>query len=404
MTSSVTHNEVKETSVTSLHNPFSVQISHGKLSSLKDGLHLTISVSSASQVSVSWGVNIQTFQNELQLPSHDIMQRYNNEEMFNKEFIKVVNLGHFAPGTYTHMYVTCPEQLTEEFLGEPPRKLYPAVVVCKLNDCKLFAECTPIVLQLTVIHLKDQVCCLDSHIIYQFVKTNKDRVLSLQPIYMSNNGSDRDHISSSCADRKTTLGSSHGKCKGVEPPHSLLGHGTSQEQLETTPGSDRVCYTTSKNIKNTTESRCQRPELVHGDNINMSILGNQDKKMSNDDNKCNKGDFCEKYGELDIRSEIDLDDEVIPDTCSLSSSINNDGTRQLSGIKHDHTNISHESDSGSNSDLDDSDPCCVCQANSIYYTLLPCRHACVCSLCITKLDQCPICRAYIDSYFRLGDS
>ena len=36
------------------------------------------------------------------------------------------------------------------------------------------------VVQFTVLHLKDSVCSLDSHIVYQFLKTNQNQLLSLQ--------------------------------------------------------------------------------------------------------------------------------------------------------------------------------------------------------------------------------
>lgn len=52
-------------------------------------------------------------------------------------------------------------------------------------------------------------------------------------------------------------------------------------------------------------------------------------------------------------------------------------------------------------ELDHLESCCVCQSSEIFYTLLPCRHACVCSTCIKHLDKCPICRSSIEAYFRL---
>ena len=45
--------------------------------------------------------------------------------------------------------------------------------------------------------------------------------------------------------------------------------------------------------------------------------------------------------------------------------------------------------------------CVVCQNAPVFYTLLQCRHACVCFTCIKLLDKCPMCRGFIDSYFRL---
>ena len=62
-------------------------------------------------------------------------------------------------------------------------------------------------------------------------------------------------------------------------------------------------------------------------------------------------------------------------------------------------------DTRRNSDVlkDESNLCVVCQNSPIFYTLLLCRHACVCHSCIKLLDRCPMCRGFIDSYFRLGD-
>ena len=45
--------------------------------------------------------------------------------------------------------------------------------------------------------------------------------------------------------------------------------------------------------------------------------------------------------------------------------------------------------------------CVVCQNAPVFYTLLQCRHACVCFTCIKLLEKCPMCRGFIDSYFRL---
>ena len=45
--------------------------------------------------------------------------------------------------------------------------------------------------------------------------------------------------------------------------------------------------------------------------------------------------------------------------------------------------------------------CVVCQNAPVFYTVLQCRHACVCFTCIKLLDKCPMCRGFIDSYFRL---
>uniref|UniRef100_A0A0A9VTZ6 Cell growth regulator with RING finger domain protein 1 n=1 Tax=Lygus hesperus TaxID=30085 RepID=A0A0A9VTZ6_LYGHE len=43
--------------------------------------------------------------------------------------------------------------------------------------------------------------------------------------------------------------------------------------------------------------------------------------------------------------------------------------------------------------------CSVCQNRPLRCALLPCRHTCVCSQCLSKLKNCPMCRSRIESYF-----
>jgi len=46
--------------------------------------------------------------------------------------------------------------------------------------------------------------------------------------------------------------------------------------------------------------------------------------------------------------------------------------------------------------------CIICQQERITRVILPCRHATSCSLCFKRLERCPMCRGYIQSYFLLG--
>ncbi|KAK7603645.1 hypothetical protein V9T40_003644 [Parthenolecanium corni] len=43
--------------------------------------------------------------------------------------------------------------------------------------------------------------------------------------------------------------------------------------------------------------------------------------------------------------------------------------------------------------------CVVCQYFPLSRALLPCRHTCICASCFTKLENCPMCRSPIKSYF-----
>ncbi|XP_053682260.1 cell growth regulator with RING finger domain protein 1-like isoform X2 [Sabethes cyaneus] len=43
--------------------------------------------------------------------------------------------------------------------------------------------------------------------------------------------------------------------------------------------------------------------------------------------------------------------------------------------------------------------CVVCHYFPLSRALLPCRHTCICAICFSKLDRCPMCRSAITSYF-----
>ncbi|XP_026466051.1 uncharacterized protein LOC113369690 [Ctenocephalides felis] len=45
--------------------------------------------------------------------------------------------------------------------------------------------------------------------------------------------------------------------------------------------------------------------------------------------------------------------------------------------------------------------CVVCQCFPLSRALLPCRHTCICAICFSKLDRCPMCRAPISSFFTI---
>jgi hypothetical protein len=47
-------------------------------------------------------------------------------------------------------------------------------------------------------------------------------------------------------------------------------------------------------------------------------------------------------------------------------------------------------------------PCVVCESNIIDVVILPCRHMCVCFSCFKRVKNCPMCRSYIQKYFRLN--
>jgi len=45
--------------------------------------------------------------------------------------------------------------------------------------------------------------------------------------------------------------------------------------------------------------------------------------------------------------------------------------------------------------------CVVCMAKPPSHVLIPCGHLCLCMACSVALEQCPICRAHVQSTMRV---
>jgi len=83
----------------------------------------------------------------------------------------------------------------------------------------------------------------------------------------------------------------------------------------------------------------------------------------------------------------------------------------LQHIYLDKSDISELSDNESQTDsdteeLEDSKSrsiarCVICQQERITRVILPCRHAASCYKCFNRLEHCPMCRGFIQSYFLL---
>lgn len=47
---------------------------------------------------------------------------------------------------------------------------------------------------------------------------------------------------------------------------------------------------------------------------------------------------------------------------------------------------------------DSTGECVICLEGSLSVILLPCRHLCVCRVCLQEIDKCPICRRAFSTY------
>ena len=43
--------------------------------------------------------------------------------------------------------------------------------------------------------------------------------------------------------------------------------------------------------------------------------------------------------------------------------------------------------------------CVICWNSPASHALLPCRHACLCSQCFKRIENCPVCRTRVISFF-----
>jgi len=50
-------------------------------------------------------------------------------------------------------------------------------------------------------------------------------------------------------------------------------------------------------------------------------------------------------------------------------------------------------------EMDGNTNCVICWSWPAICVLLPCRHACLCKNCLKCVENCPVCRAHVFSYF-----
>lgn len=97
-----------------------------------------------------------------------------------------------------------------------------------------------------------------------------------------------------------------------------------------------------------------------------------------------------------LASVIHLKDNKIP----LDTSIIAQYIKRKSGVVLNLQDLYVSTDYSSEND---SLPYCViCQDEPITKALLPCRHACVCGTCFSKIDLCPLCRSSIQSFISMN--
>ena len=98
-----------------------------------------------------------------------------------------------------------------------------------------------------------------------------------------------------------------------------------------------------------------------------------------------------------VLNVIHVKDEVCRMPTQILSSHLKHFNGQTTTLEQIFVSKGHEEDEGQSL-------CSVCQDQKVSRVLFPCRHACVCKRCFSKIrKQCPMCRTKIQSFFKLRD-
>ncbi|XP_042870144.1 cell growth regulator with RING finger domain protein 1-like [Penaeus japonicus] len=82
-----------------------------------------------------------------------------------------------------------------------------------------------------------------------------------------------------------------------------------------------------------------------------------------------------------------------------SSSESEETNKADTDIKEEKQEVVEEEEEEEEDEVPIEEACVVCQVKRTSRALLPCRHVCVCNTCCIRLNNCPMCRARILSYF-----
>ncbi|XP_033734250.1 cell growth regulator with RING finger domain protein 1-like [Pecten maximus] len=373
-----------ERCVTDMVNPFSVKIWPGELSSLKDGLHIQLSLLKKCILQVYWGIDLEEFHKAMQAPWQHILLHLRAKSWLEGYILFRNENKELNPCDSRHEHFQCPEEMSADALGELPRKKYPAMVITYLPGSSEENNSTnpKIVAVFSIIHLKDNICQQDSHILSQYMKTSNQGVFTLQPLFISTSPeSQTNHTSSQpitqSNKRSTTDPHSSSQMEETDKPqhpdsvqqsqvlsreNEAYVHSSDAASDENVPGTCSKCEKTTVMYKDLC-AECYREATVGTDPVFISESGNK---------------LCDGQKLQGVASRSECQDTLLSQN-------------------------GHPSRDFSNSDQDEEE-CIVCQAELLAFALLPCRHACVCQSCFRQIDRCPICRGYIESYFRVRGS
>ncbi|XP_067682423.1 cell growth regulator with RING finger domain protein 1-like [Haliotis asinina] len=401
-------NSAIKTSMKGFTNPFSILLKDAAITTLKGGFSLSVSSLTEGHLSVFWGTSINTVHEVLQWSPEAILKDLGNGQLLqgNESLHSQHNI---RLEKHNNLQFECPGYISEVTLGHPPRQRYPCVVIAATSGGK--PGTLAVVASFTMLHLRDSVVTMDSQTVGQYLKLSDGRVFSLQALYLA---TDNENHSPQI---RSTTGSQAGSLSRPpinSQPSSQAGSQTSSqtsldkgrlsssEDTGPTPSVEPCCASC---FTGTSEST-RLDQSVHDDEMRLGDKCDQLKP-------CRNKPVCSGYSSSVKVQALIVSRSSDGDTKSAQTHINqrkygNDSNTDprlkvellTEATKNDHTMVTS---STSAMDEDIGHECVVCQMNPISHVILPCRHACTCSMCFKKIDRCPMCRGFIETYFTMFD-
>ncbi|CAM1297285.1 Uncharacterised protein g1763 [Pycnogonum litorale] len=168
-----------------IHNPFIVSMENPKKSSLIQGVTLRISSQVDCNINCFWGVSVADLHHSLRGPETGLMERnlisvsclHSQTESFEKSDVDRL------------YYLKSPETVTDLAIGPMPRRRYPLVVIMSPKDCLNDTSSFDVAAMVSILHLKDAICTMESCLLAQYLKLKDGRVTSLKKLFIEGDSS-----------------------------------------------------------------------------------------------------------------------------------------------------------------------------------------------------------------------
>lgn len=185
--------------VSMIKNPFTLVLDESQRieNQLANGINVKIRSDRPFWLVYYWGANITKFHEKVTNEWKDIKKELLNQSFLEEHSVDHSSLQKFESSDLSHLLKPNFE-ITSEKLGLAPRACYPLVIFVLLyepsdENPKLgenseshssnFNPTDEVVCLMSIVHIKDSVCPVDTNLISQLAKLKKGRILCIQTLY-----------------------------------------------------------------------------------------------------------------------------------------------------------------------------------------------------------------------------